>query len=288
MSATLPDIKRRIATTRQLKKVTGTLQKVASARLAKERRSIEGANRYFDSICQVLHKAHRALPPSANKHPMLKENTGKSICLVVFAADRGLCGGFNTHLMSEINTFLNDHYKHSVDILIRGKVVYRRATRRNLPRIRLVDDLEEINTIMTNGFLASEYGKVYVLYWKFISGVKQETVIEQLLPVPLDTDIFKKDSDESYADPGLMEPNPTAIIEKVLPEYVRMYAIRCATHSSASENAARQSSMSRATENAGEVHTDLMKTYSRLRQENITTEMLEIVGGMIGREKQQT
>jgi len=285
MSVTLSDVKRRIATTRQLRKVTSTLQKVASARLARERRMIEGANRYFDGIRDILHKACIALPSDADKHAMLTENEGGSICLIVFAADRGLCGGFNTRLMAELSAFLNEHVDQTIDTVIRGKVVYRRATHLNLPGVRLVDDLDEITAIMMDGFLAGTFNKVYVLYWKFTSGMNQETTVEQLLPVPMDARVLNSEPEEPVVDEGLLEPSPAAVIEKVLPEYVRMYAMRCAGHSSASENAARQSSMSRATENAGDVYTELMKMYSRLRQENITTEMLEIVGGMIGRDK---
>ncbi len=281
MSATLLDVKRRIATTRQLRKVTGTLRKVASARLAQERRTIEGANRYFDGICAILQRAWAMLPSDAQLHPLFVAPPSQDVCLIVFGSDRGLCGGFNTRLMSEISTFMETHKHVSVELLLSGKVVCRRAHRLRLPNVTPVHDIEEIFRTVMDGFLSGRFGKVYVLYWEFVSGIEQSATLDFLLPVPLDHPVFQKDRGTILFD-VLIEPGPTQVIDKLLPEYVHMVAARCANHSLASENAARQTSMSRATENAGEVLTELTKKYSHLRQESITTEMLEIAGSMKG------
>ncbi len=277
MGQALSEVKRRIATTQQLRKVTSTLQKVASARLASSRRQIEQADPYFAKLCDILAKAYHALPPDADLHPLMTRRTGPSIALIVCGADRGLCGTFNTVLMNETARFREQHADRDVQLFLRGKVVYRRAMRREWSGIRAVQDVDDVISRMMEAFLDGPVAEVHVLYWKHLGGMRQETRLEQVLPTPFTARIA---GDQGSFGADMIEPSPQVVIDRLLPEYVRRSVHNAYYNSMAAENAARQASMARATENAGELVGTLSRQYSRLRQESITTEMLELSAGM--------
>ena len=119
-----------------------------------------------------------------------------------------------------------------------------------------------------------------MLHWHYESGLNQSLISEQILPTPFSTKTLTPQSDNALYDEGLIDPSPDALIDTLLPEYVRCSLHNGFFNSAVTEHAQRRTSMSRATENATEMLVDLKKKYSRLRQENITTEMLEIVAGL--------
>ena len=280
MATTLSDIKRRIGTTTQIRKVTSTLQKVASAKLAKDLKRISNASRYFEGICRALAIAHHALPASAPAHPLMTKQEGDTIALIVFGSDRGLCGAFNTLLMNGVRDFVKAHPDKRVLFLFRGKVPYRRALRMQMPDIENAETPDGIADKMLADFEAGRICEVHMLYWDFVTGLEQTVVAEQILPTPFTAKEATQHPSAANYDTDLIEPSPDALINALLPEYVRCSIHNSFYNSGATENAQRRTSMSRATENASEMLVGLKKTYSRLRQENITTEMLEIVAGL--------
>ncbi len=281
MASTLSDVRRRIRTTAQIRQVTGTLQKVAAARLAQDQRRIEKADVYFQGICRLLKKADAALPLDTDPHPLMTPQPGGPVDLIVFGSDRGLCGSFNTILMNALRRFAQERPNQEIHYLLSGKVVYRRAHRLELAPITRVNSVSDIIDRLMADFLSKSVSEVHVLYWDFINTIEQRIVTRQVLPTPFSSELIDSAGvDTSGQNTDVIEPSPRALIDALLPEYVR-----CAIHngyynSAVSENAQRQASMSRATENAGNMLGDLKKSYSRLRQESITTEMLEIVAGL--------
>ena len=184
MATVLSDVKRRINTTAQIRKVTGTLQKVASAKLAQDLRRIGNANVYFHSICRLLRLAHSALPAGTPPHPLMVPRESDTICLVVFGSDRGLCGAFNTLLMNEVHRFVKAHPDKRVHILFRGKVVYRRALRIHMTPIEQMEEPDEIDNRVFGDFTNDKFSEVHMLYWDYVTGVDQNVVVEQVLPTP--------------------------------------------------------------------------------------------------------
>jgi len=279
MATALSDIKRRIGTTAQIRKVTSTLQKVAGAKLVQDQRRIANADEYTGRLLELLRLAGLALPSDADPHPLMQPRQGgNAIALIVFGADRGLCGTFNTVLMKAVSTFIDQHADATVHLLMRGKVPYNRAVRRQLAPLELIEHIEGLADRMMAAFGNGSYREVHLLYWDFVTRGQQQITVRQLLPAP-------STATAPGAGPPLLsappiEPSAQALIESLLPEYIRRAIHNAFYNSAASENAQRQISMSRAAENAGEMLTGLRKRYSRLRQENITTEMLEIVAGM--------
>ena len=284
MATTLSDIKRRINTTTQIRKVTGTLQKVASAKLAQDPQRIGNANVYYHSICRLLRLADSALPADMPPHPLMTPQEGNAIALIVFGSDRGLCGAFNTLLMNEVRQFIKAHSDKQIHLLCRGKVVYRRALRLEMEPLEQIEEPGGIEARVLSGFADQSFSEVHMLYWDYVTSITQNVVIEQVLPTPFTEKKEHLPGEPLTTEPrygaGMIEPSPLALMEALLPEYVRRSIHNGFYNSLVTENAQRRASMTRATDNAGEMLGELKKTYSRLRQENITTEMLEIVAGL--------
>jgi F-type H+-transporting ATPase subunit gamma len=164
--------------------------------------------------------------------------------------------------------------------LIRGKVVFRRSIRMKFEHAEPIDDKDDIANRVLSDFQSQNICEAHMLYWQYKTGREQHIRIQQVLPTPFtSTDEMGHQPTSGY-DSGVIEPSPAALINALLPEYIRSSIHNGFYNSSVTENAQRRSSMSRATENASEMLGDLKKSYRRLRQESITTEMLEIVAGL--------
>jgi F-type H+-transporting ATPase subunit gamma len=273
------------------------MQKVASAKLTQDLLRIGNANTYFQKTCDMLRLAHNELPSNAAIHPLMNPQPGNTISMIVFGSDRGLCGSFNTQLMEAVQYFIKAQPESEIQIYLRGKVVYRRALRLKMPKIHNIEDTQEIADLMQKEFLTKKAAKIYILYWDYITGANQTVVTEQIIPTPFTekksevrgqgsggrsqrSDVRGQGSEVRGPNSALIEPSASALIDALLPEYVRCSIHNGYFNSLVTENTMRRASMSRATENAGEMLTELKKTHSRLRQTSITTEMLEIIAGM--------
>ena len=283
MSIEIKEIKQRIGSTREIQKVTAALQRVASARLGREKRDIAAFRRYAEAFARLLRTV--AAASATMDHPILNRKGGEATLLVVFGADRGLCGGFNSMLTEEMKTFVTRERYAPVEVLAVGRVVARRAARLELTVRDAVDQpltanrtdfLDALVKQLLDGYLTGAFKAIHLLYVQFLSGLRQMPVVDQILPFQLEAASSVGRSVTSF------EPEPVDILAGLLPEFIRVSVENAFRNSMASENAARQAAMSRASENAGELIDDLTKTYSRLRQESVTTEMLELVAGGMG------
>ena len=282
MSLQLKEVKRRIGTTSEVRKVTTALQRVAAARLGRERREIDGFRAYAMKFARLIRTVSAAVPDARN--PFMRHTEGAPIALVVFGSDRGLCGGYMSALMDEIADFCRPRRRANVELVTVGKLTARRARSAGytiahehaqpLTKNRL-DFLDELAQRLTQDFAEGRFGEVHLLYTEYMSGLHQTPIVNQLLPFEL----FAKP--DQGMDMLCFEPAPEAILEQLMPEFIRLSTEQAFRGSMASENAARQAAMSRASDNAAEVMSELKQQYSRLRQENITSEMLEIVAGTL-------
>ena len=279
MSVELREIKQRIGSTRQIRRVTGTLQRVAAARLGGHRKAVEASERYLDVLRGFVSGAGGEV--DRYEHPLTTKRTTGQPCLVVLGADRGLCGGFIVSIVETAQTYLR---AASADTTVHvvGKIVARRLQRSGFPVEHVHtppargEESEWIRTLsesLRRDFLDGTVSRIDLLYSQFINTLRQEPQVVPLLPVALSGD---KARTQRFAG---FEPAPGKILDSLLPELVTQTLYHAFVHSATSEDAARQAAMSRATENASDMLGNLMKRYSRLRQENITTEMLELLGG---------
>jgi F-type H+-transporting ATPase subunit gamma len=257
------------------------MQRVAGARLIHDRAAMEHGNLYTQRLTTVLRDVAAAVPDM--DHPLLTPRRKvKRRCVIAFSSDRGLCGAFNITLMQELQRIAGDWRQEDTDLVVVGKVLARRATRRGWHLERQLAQpsrrmrgpvLDELAGWATQSFLARRYDELHVLFSRFLTGLTQEAVLRQILPVSF------PGGPVGGMVPAGFEPGAEEIMTKLLPEYVRQVIDNGFLNSLASENASRQIAMTRASENATDILRELKLSYSRLRQESITTEMLELIGG---------
>lgn len=288
MSVQIRDIKRRINSTRHIGKVTAALQQVASARLVKERRKVQALSRYTEEIALLL----KGIAGSGEvmDHPFLRSSRAEGECLIVIGSDRGLCGGYNSEVINKLNEYASTAVKSSLSVITIGTIPRRRAAKLNfritasypLPSQGSVKPfLDSIIEIITGGFRRHEYGKVKIIYTHFISPLNKKPVIVDFLPMSslnLQSagNAQNTGDDATFYNSAIMDPSAAFLLETLIPELLRQTLDYTRSHSVCSEDAYRQEAMSRASDNARGMMHDLALKYSRLRQEDITTEMLEI------------
>jgi F-type H+-transporting ATPase subunit gamma len=295
MSTQLREIKQRIRSTRQIRQVTGALKKVAAARLARERAAIADSRRYTRGLVELLRVLLEANPEM--EHPLCRPGRSGAVGLVVFGSERGLCGGYNARVMEAIGSFVGRRAGDAVQLLVTGGVVARRARRQGLAVIRQwpqpslaarAATVDAIAETVTRSFLSGDLRDVVLLYTRFHSALRQEPVTERVVPVlRVPARGGRPPAGARGATPPSVdgrvagfEPAPAVIFGRIVPEYVRQIVDDALLNSLGSEDAARQTAMSRATENARELLGELRTRYSRLRQDSITTEMIELSGAL--------
>lgn len=280
MSTKLKEIKQRIGSTDQIHKVTSALQRVASARLGRDRRAIENTQRYTKKLIQLMLEICPVVPDGG--HPLTRRrHPVTTTAVVVFGADRGLCGTFNLDLMDALRGFVQRHGRDRVRLVVMGNIIARRAKRQGYVVDRMFsqpspaersESIDAIVELATAGFLGRTYDEIHVLYSRFAPALQHAPIVEQVLPVFFGSRI----SSLGNAD---FEPEPETIMARLVPEFVHQSFDHAFLNSIGAENWARQEAMSRASRNAGELLAELSSKYSRVRQEGITTEMIELAGG---------
>jgi F-type H+-transporting ATPase subunit gamma len=215
---------------------------------------------------------------------MLESRPPQKALLILVTADRGLCGAFNTNLQRRAEAFLKEMKAKSIqaDLLTVGRKGNDYFRRRQVTIVEKFNNVMNsisydlagrIVSIVTEKFLAGEYQEVYVLYNSFRSAVTQIMTLRKLLPIAPDEEGWKPR--RAY----LYEPSEEELLQELLPRYVQVQVFTGLLDSVASEHGARMSAMEAATTNAGEMIQKLTLKLNRKRQESITTELMEIVGG---------
>jgi len=279
--ASLRDIRKRIASVKNTQKITNAMKMVAAAKLRRAEENVTAARPYADKMREVLASLASRANPAA--HPMLEVREPKKALLILVTADRGLCGAFNSSLVRRTEAYTREMTAKGVQVDLmtvgrKGNDYFRRR------RVEIVKSFANVmNNISyelagdivseaTQRFVAGEYEEVYVLYNRFRSAVTQVLTLLKLLPV-------------APEEPGprqleyLYEPSEEELLESVLPRYVQIQVFTALLDSVASEHGARMTAMEAATSNAEEMIYKLTLKANRMRQESITTELMEIVGG---------
>jgi F-type H+-transporting ATPase subunit gamma len=197
--------------------------------------------------------------------------------ILIFSTDKGLCGPLNTSLFRELTDV--DREKTEFAVMGRKAVQFVARTRRNLTAdFALKDsvrfaDIRPIAKFASDKFISGEVDQVRVLYPKFVNTLNQQPILRNLLPVPAEElDIEGEANRGEY----LFEPDVHGVLDAILPHYIAFQLFQMALNARASEHSARMVAMKNATDNAKELIKDLTLEYNKVRQENITTELLEI------------
>ena len=293
--ATQRDIKRRIDSVRNTRKITRAMELVASAKLRRSQERIEALRPYAAGMRRLMSQAAKRSTGLA-KLPLLEERPKVENALVVtITGDRGLAGAFNVNI-------LRAGYDAAADLHAEGaeSVAYVPVGKKGAGTLRFrgleIDrtfqgfsseptfaDASQVAEHLVERFVSGEVDRVLIVYNAFKSVLEQRVTLEQLLPVERETveqeedeetvDLFQQ---QSLAD---FEPSAEVMLERLLPTYVDTTIYRALVESAAAENAARRNAMRNATDNAGQLIDDLTLAMNRARQAAITQEILEVVAG---------
>ncbi|HEY3204032.1 MAG TPA: ATP synthase F1 subunit gamma [Thermoanaerobaculia bacterium] len=283
--ASLIDIRRRLRSIKNTQQITKAMKMVAAARLRRAQDRVVGARPYSRLLSNVL--AAVAARSGEAHHPLLETREEKRVILVVLAADRGLCGAFNTNVNRATSQLLSTHREwQEVRILPVGRKAVEFWRRRRVPFTEKVypgifaslqyGHAKEIASFLSEEFLSHRVDAVYIVVNEFRSVLSQ--VVRTVKLLPLSTEM-PSPGKESTRREYITEPDPQTILAWLLPRYLEFTVFLALLESSAAEMAARMTAMDSASKNAGELIDKLTLTYNRARQARITKELIEIVSG---------
>ena len=278
----------RIRSVQATKKITRAMELIAASRIVKAQQRVAAAVPYSELITEVVRDL--AAAGAGSDTPLLAgRDVEKRVCYVVLSADRGLCGGYNAGVLrateGEIKQDALQGRDHTVVAVGRKAEGYFRFRGYNIVTsfAGFTDNpsyavAKEIGEYVTELFVSGEVDRVELVYTRFISAGSQEVVQRPL--VPLDTKITEGGDGKSASGRDYeFEPDPDSILESLLPRYVEARVYAALLNAAASEHAFRQRAMKSATDNAEELIKNLSRVMNRARQDAITTEIMEIVGG---------
>jgi F-type H+-transporting ATPase subunit gamma len=280
--ATLRDIRRRIRSVQSTQKITRAMKLVAAAKLRRAQDRILAARPYAGKMAELL--GHLVADRDAATHPLLERREGPRRQIVIVTADRGLAGAFNANIIRRSLDFIRESSAPDITLVVVGRKArdfYRRRSwtvKRDMvgfwDRLAYSHACELADAFMAE-YLAGEVDEVHLIYNEFRSVAVQRPVRRQLLPIPAE----EEGGHGAEAVDYIYEPSPEAILGDLLPRHVRIQVFRALMESLAGEYGARMTAMEAATKNASEMINLLTIQYNKARQEKITKELLDIVGG---------
>ena len=280
------EIRTKIKSVQNTRKITKAMEMVAASKMRKAQERMRHARPYGDKVRNIA--AHLAQANPEYRHPYLVPHGPlKNVGLIVVTTDKGLCGGLNTNVLRLVTNRLRELERTNVGVQataignkgfgflsrIGAKVVSHVVQLGDTPHLeRLIGPVK----LQLDAYERGEIDAVYLAYTRFINTMKQEPVIEQLLP--LDPSRLEEDA-RDYSWDYLYEPDAQAVLDELLVRYVEAVVYQAVAENMASEQSARMVAMKAASDNAKKVISDLQLSYNKARQAAITKELSEIVGG---------
>ena len=308
------DIKRRIKSINNTKKITRAMEMVSAAKMRRSVASVVGIRPYAHSAWSVLTNLARAF--KEHQKGLLEVREVKSVLVIVIASNRGLCGSFNAQVAKKIKDEINNPEKLKINrigdkkiestvpnselkidfitIGKKGEAMVRRldkevvATFPELTYMPKIENVRAVAKIAIADYLAKKYDKVAVIYTDFVSAINQQTRIRQILPVSkIDIEKQIAEMDSAAKEYGLkepeieykIEPSPKELLDYIFPRLIEMQIYHAILESNASKESSRMLAMRNATDAAGEMADGLTLAYNQLRQAKITQEIAEISAG---------
>ena len=284
-------IRGRITGVQNTAKITQAMKMVAAAKLRRAQDGIESARPYAEKLSEILSHLAGAVEPGIS--PFFEERETNRVCIIVVAADRGLCGPFNSNVIKAVENLARSRFAEqqaagNLDLICVGKraVDYFSSRPYNVVDAYpgVFGDLEfstaqNVVQIASNGFLDGSYDRVELVYNEFKSIIRQETAVRQFLPVESISDGASEKTESGYNLEYIFEPSSVALLNALMPKHLNTQLWNALLESNAAEQGARMTAMDNATNNARDLARDLKLEYNKARQAAITTEILEIVSG---------
>jgi F-type H+-transporting ATPase subunit gamma len=289
--ASVQDLRRRIRSVRNTRKITKAFELVASARLRRAQARIEAMRPYADRMLELMVGTARAAS-SVHGLPLLRRRDERTVAIVPLTGDRGLAGPFNSQILR--HAFALDRKLRAEGKQVRWLVAGRKGASTLRFRGYQVDqswigfsdrpsyhDAQAIAHKLADIYVGEEIDRAVVVYNHFVSPLVQTVVEQNVLPIPTE---MLESADEEQAQRAVLgdfiyEPEPEEILARLLPFYLETELFRALLESAASEQGARMTAMRNASKNAGELIDSLTLAMNRARQAEITQEILEVVAG---------
>ncbi len=278
------EIRRRIGSVKNIGKVTKAMETVAASKMRKAQQQVLATRPYAEKSWEVLSHLARLKGESSQEHPLLQQRPVERIGLLLITADRGLAGAYNSNIIRVAARQVYDWQKHEhkqVSVVTVGRKG-RDWILRHGPPLRAeftgLDrptsyEIAPVAHVLIEDYIAGVYDAVYMASTRFISTLRQEPAIRQLLPIqPLEPEA------PAPAD-YIFEPSPEAILSEITYDITELQILQAIYDAIASEQSARMMAMRNATDSAKELVGDLTLKYNKARQEAITRELLDILGG---------
>ena len=298
MAATQRDVKQRIESVKNIRKITRAMEMVAAARLRRAEQRIAALRPYAGAIRRMTRQAAEAAGSEISNLPILKQHENENrVAILLVTGDRGLAGAFNSQILRAGLRAASEHESDGSD------VVFYASGRRGVSSLGFrgrevaggyvgftdrpaYADAREIAEDLVTAYVDDKIDRVEIFYNGYVSPLVQEVRRETLLPLQEAT-ILEGDDDEDDGDGDdsghhalvEYEPGPEEILQRLVPDYVEISIYRALLESTASEHGARMTAMRNASQNAGEVIDDLTLEMNRARQAEITQEIMEVVAG---------
>lgn len=273
------EIKTRIKSIQSTRQITKAMEIVSTTKFKKFSKLVAESKPYENSMLKILSNISNGI--RKERHPLFDgREIVKNIAVILTTSDRGLCGGFNSATLKELEKLITENKDKKISIITIGKKGrdYSQKRKKQIDNEyikvapeELVEISDDISTKVVEKFFAEEYDEVYLIYNKFISALKYDLTVEQIIPIQ------KMDSENNSE--YIFEPDKEYILSAILPRFLNLQIYQAILNNMASEHSARKNAMSNATENADEMIQTLNLKYNRNRQSAITQEITEIVGG---------
>ncbi len=276
------EVMRRIKSVRNTRKITRTMELVATSKLKRAIDRMQAARPYSDALAELVRSLHA--PWLEREHPLLRQpGETRRAAVLLLTANRGFCGAFNANLIREARAMLDDLADRGVatELHVAGKkgLSYFRfrgvriaSATTGIGDAPTPEDAEELVAPLRRSFEAGELDAVHMVSSEFRSAMSTPPRTTRMLPLE---PVAGAPSLDAY----IVSPPPEELVGAILPSYLRMAVYRALVENAAGEQGARRAAMKSATDNAGEILENLTRTYNRARQGQITQEIAEIVGG---------
>ncbi len=289
---TIQQLRRRIGSVRNTAKITNALQLVAASKMRRAQERATEGRPYAEKIQLVLSSLASTAPgggedgDSEESHPFLTQRPVENVGILHITPDRGLCGALNANLNNSAGGFVGEAETPTAIVAVgrKGRDFFVRSRQNvaaeftELGDYPALTDTSVIARLVMDDYLAGNVDQVFISFAEFVSTVNQRPVVRRLLPVEPPTAEDEAEA-EAFRQEYIFEPDPGQVFERLLPRYVEMQVHAAILESAASEQSARMVAMKNATDNANEIERELTLTYNKARQEEITTQLLDIVGG---------
>jgi F-type H+-transporting ATPase subunit gamma len=288
----LKDIRKRIASVKNTRKITSAMKMVAAAKLRRAQEAAESSRPYAVKMAQVIASLTERV--EADSHPLLeqREHRDKSLVIVI-TSNRGLCGGYNSNLIRTVNRYVRDREDGGLEVHLlplgrKSRQAYVGKGYKTWRDGEYDDIIGEVNYANAKrvaqdaieAFVEGEFDEVHIAYNEFISAIQYNQVVQPLLPLTVEQieagdDIEPLEGGTEY----IFEPNEEELLAQLLPSHIEVQLLSALFEAEAAEHGARMTAMDNATNNASDMIDSLTLQYNRARQAYITKELVEIVSG---------